>query len=96
MAMNEDDRDVDLEKESAFYEDPMYDEDTYFAERLDRTTEEDVDMDELSEEEAGPAPSKQPEHFGETIESDKPESANKESHEYREDDEMLDPDDELS
>ena len=58
-----DERDLDLEEQSLYEDDPAYASDTYFAERLDRAPDEEV-MDEEAEDEPSTEPA-----FGETPES---------------------------
>jgi len=69
----QDERELELE-ESRFYEDPMYDEDTYFAERLDNSSE-DTDLDEemTVDEESATVISPDEQKFRETIASEEDE-----------------------
>jgi hypothetical protein len=83
----EDDRDLDLDR-SLYEEDPAYEADTYFGERLDDTTLRDSDMD-AEEYEEDETPATADESFGESLQREdseqRPDAPDKDSQHEAED-----------
>ena len=87
----EDDRDLDLDR-SLYEEDPAYEADTYFGERLDDTTMSDSDMDAEEYEEEDVATSTD-ESFGESLQRDESADTKAPARENMEADEAEEPED---